>query len=94
MIASGGDDNALVVSLIKVSRDGLSVAAKGSCLSAHATEITGMNKRKYVKNRIRLFIIFLRNEFNSYPSYMGTCILWVGAALLCFINRETVYKEV
>ena len=64
MIASGGDDNALVVSLIKVSRDGLSVTAKGSCLSAHATEITGMfslNKRKYVKNRIKLFIIFLRN---------------------------------
>ena len=47
LIASGGDDNALVVSLIKVSRDGLSVAAKGSCLSAHATEITGifLNKR-------------------------------------------------
>ena len=47
LIASGGDDNALVVSFIKVSRDGLSVAAKGSCLSAHATEITGifLNKR-------------------------------------------------
>ena len=42
LIASGGDDNALVVSLIKVSRDGLSVAAKGSSLSAHATEITGI----------------------------------------------------
>lgn len=47
LIASGGDDNAVVVSLIKVSGDGLSVAAKGSCLSAHATEITGifLNKR-------------------------------------------------
>lgn len=68
MIASGGDDNALVVSLIKVSGNGLSVAAKGSCLSAHATEITGifLHKRLCYDN-IRFISYILEIVFWLHP---------------------------
>lgn len=41
LIASGGDDNALVISLVQINDDEVKVKASGSCVSAHATEITG-----------------------------------------------------
>lgn len=41
LIASGGDDNALVVSLVRVDSEGVKIVKTGSCLCAHSTEITG-----------------------------------------------------
>ncbi|XP_062614048.1 tRNA (34-2'-O)-methyltransferase regulator WDR6-like isoform X2 [Saccostrea cucullata] len=42
LIASGGDDNAICISLVQFDDDVIRVKAKGSCLCAHATEITGV----------------------------------------------------
>lgn len=42
LIASGGDDNALVVSLVRVDSEGVKIVKTGSCLCAHSTEITGV----------------------------------------------------
>ncbi|XP_061194456.1 tRNA (34-2'-O)-methyltransferase regulator WDR6-like isoform X1 [Saccostrea echinata] len=42
LIATGGDDNALFISLVQFDDDFIRAKAKGFCLCAHATEITGV----------------------------------------------------
>uniref|UniRef100_K1QY02 tRNA (34-2'-O)-methyltransferase regulator WDR6 n=1 Tax=Magallana gigas TaxID=29159 RepID=K1QY02_MAGGI len=56
LIASGGDDNALVVTLVRINSEGVKVVTTGSCLCAHSTEITA------TADELDLFTVVISGE--------------------------------